>query len=243
METKKEIGMLVAMVILVGVNCSSSFGLAINEGFEYSTTTELYAAGWSHLYGSPGDMVMADSSVNNRLPRSGDYCLLAPGNKSPNIVQKTFFETSENNATVEFWLRMRTLSSLNAAYSYMSLFADNGNELHMRINPANGQLQYKLNGGTVTAAPGFLVNNQDEWSNKFTIDYDAEGDASVYLNDALQFTFEGAGGFSRIALGRSWATNSAIQSAYDDLSITYVPEPTTVALLSLGGLLIRKRRV
>jgi hypothetical protein len=199
------------------VNAADS---VITEGFEYSTTSDLYAAGWSHLYGSPGDMVMADSEYSSRLPRSGTYCLLAPGDKSPNVVQKTFFATSQNNATVEFWLRHRTASNLNAAYSWMSLYADDGASLYMKINPNNGNIIYNLNGSGDQASSAYLVNNQVEWSNKFTIVYDAQGDASAYHNESLICTFDGAGGFSKIALGRSWAVDSGRQSAYDDLSIT-----------------------
>ncbi len=207
-------------ICLCFVGFANAADTVITEGFEYSTTTELYAAGWSHLYGSPGDMVMADSSVNSRLPRSGAYCLLAPGPKSPNIIQKTFFGVGIANATVEFYLRHRTISGLNASYSWMRLIADDGTYIYLYFDQNTGSLLYKLNGGAQTVAPGYIVDSTEdtEFWNKFTIEY-VDGEASVYLNDQLQFIYPDAKNFSTIALGKSWSTNAAAQSAYDDLSI------------------------
>jgi len=241
---RKEIYIYFVALISVLV-CSIAHGELVTEGFEYSTTAELYTAGWSHIYGSPGDMVMANSATNSRLPRSGDYCLLAPGDKTPNVVEKTFFAGGAVNATVEFYLVHRTGSLLNAARSLMFLESDDGlSKMQLYFDQENGQLLYKLteNGtqGAQTAADGFLVNSTTTpviW-NKFTVAYDASGSATVYLNDALQFTFAGAKNFSKIALGRSWAASAAVQSAYDDLSIKVIAEPLVLERLPLDGVTV-----
>jgi hypothetical protein len=233
--------MVVAVVLSIAIaNVKSDF---IYEGFEYSTSSELYNAGWSHIFGSPGDMIMADSNYNSRLPRSGSYSLLSPGDKTPNVVEKTFFSEGVTDATVEFYLLHRPISNLNAARSLIYLRADDGSYMQLYINQANGNLLYKLNGGTQTSAIGSIIKAEENdglW-NKFTIDY-SSGAASVYLNDQLQFTWNDAHNFSSIAFGRSWTASSAVQSAYDDLSIEYVPEPVSALLLGCGAFFLRRRK-
>jgi len=224
----KKINVFVALISVVV--CSIAHGETVTEGFEYSTTAELYTAGWSHIYGSPGDMVMANSATNSRLPRSGDCCLLAPGDKTPNAVEKTFFAGGATNVNVEFYLVHRTGSLLNAARSLILLKSDDAQSaMKLYFSEVDGQLFYKLteNGteGAQTAAPGSLVNSKTVpvvW-NKVTIKYAASGSATVYLNDAEQFTFAGAKNFSTIVLGRSWGVNAGMQSAYDDLYIEVIP--------------------
>lgn len=228
------------VALLSVIFCSIAQGSMITEGFEYSTTAELYAAGWSQREGSPGDMVMADATTHNRLIRSGNYCLLAPGDKTPNAVEKTFFADGASNVIVAYYLMHRTGSNLNASYSQMFLESNDAQSvMQLYFNQSNGQLLYKLteNGieGACTIAPGALVNSTTTpvvW-NKFMIEY-ASGSATVYLNNEAQFTFPGAKNFSTIVLGRSWAENPGVQSAYDDLSISIIKraEPKAVPQLA-----------
>jgi hypothetical protein len=197
------------------------------EGFEYSTTAELYAAGWSQREGASNDVVMANSETNNRLPRSGETCLLAPGDKTPNQLEKTFFESGAVNATVEFYLLHRTMSNLNATRSLIKLESDDSQSvMQLYFSQVNASLLYRLteNGEEIihqAVAPGSLVNSTTVpviW-NKISIAYNALGSATVYLNDEEQFTFAGAENFSTLVLGRGWAESESAQSAYDDLSI------------------------
>ena len=215
----------------------------VAEGFEYSTTAELYAAGWSQREGATNDMVMANSETSQRLPRSGYYCLLAPGDKTPNQLEKTFFESGAVNATVEFYLLHRTMSNLNATRSLIKLESDDSlSVIQLYFSQTTGSLLYRLteNGEEIihqAVAPGSLVNSKTVpvvW-NKIGIAYDALGAATVYLNDEEQFTFAGAKNFSTLVLGRGWSENDAAQSAYDDLSIRVEPSSYTNWAASWGG--------
>ena len=220
----------------------------ITEGFEYTNTTELYDAGWSHLYGSEGDMDMTDVNDHKRLPRSGTYCLLAPSNHSPNIVQKTYFADGVTNATVEFYLMHRPISNLNSADSWIRLYADDDSYTYLKINSTDGSLIYDLNGAGEVTAPGDVTDHNSNgglW-NKFTFEYDATGSCVMSLNDEVQFTNSNAKNFSSIALGKSWNDDlRGRQSAYDDLSISVIPEPAALGLMGLGvgALLLRRRLV
>ncbi|AKJ65158.1 PEP-CTERM sorting domain-containing protein [Kiritimatiella glycovorans] len=239
---------MLALIVTGLITGAAHAGLITNitEGFEYTNTTELYDAGWSHLYGDQGDMVMADENVNNRLPRSGTYCLLAPSNHQPNIVQKTYFAGGVTNATVEFYLMHRNISYLNSADSWMRLYADDGTYMYLKINSSNGSLIYDLNGAGDVTAPDDVTDHDSNgglW-NKFTFEYDSEGTCVMSLNDDVQFTNANAKNFSKIALGKSWNDDlRGRQSAYDDLSISVIPEPAALGLMGLGVAALLLRRV
>ena len=73
-----------------------------------------------------------------------------------------------------------------------------------------------------------------------------EGDTITLLSGSLADTFESSGVINELTTGHAFAyaqtENPSLYTSVDQIVITSIPEPATLVLLGLGGLLLRRKK-
>ena len=85
----------------------------------------------------------------------------------------------------------------------------------------------------------FMVRT-DPWTN-FRIEFDCDTDTyDFYINGSLKLDDKAFSGFANEINRISWTNDRGYYAQIDNVSVT--PEPATMALLALGGLMIRRKK-
>lgn len=116
---------------------------------------------------------------------------------------------------------------------------------------------------TKLATWSFDTLNWDDWANRGTFNFtpvlnialaldgtgyslDLQGDTITLLSGSLSGTFASAGITNELTVGHAFAfaqtENPSLTASIDQIVITGIPEPATLALLGLGGLLLRRKK-
>jgi len=166
-----------------------------------------------------------------------------------------------NNATVSFFFKGRETSNFR---DYLSIGTDAANQLFFETNGANGVSIF--NNGTFGGGPGLTTNSAgaidfNAW-NHIALTLDSSNNQSVlYLNGFQTATSTWAAGetFNILQLGSRFgegvraSPNASIDEVriYDETldataiaNLSTIPEPSSIALLGLGGiaLILRRRK-
>jgi len=229
-----------------------------------NSRTGTYLAGASGVHGGNLDLANgAGTDAGRAVVMNGS----SSANAAESLNLPSFSASSASQFTIEMWIKPDSLASASGfqALYVTDAYAVNG-DFHYNLRNGN-ELQFALRGNsesiinltTAGAAAGI-------W-NQLVSTYDASaagGTIKMYVNGSLKSTQTGVGAVpfsigSPAALGR-WdggvpSDSRYFQGAMDEFALytsaltdsqvalhfASIPEPSIVALLGLGGLLLRRR--
>lgn len=205
----------------------------INANFEAGNAVQQDVPGWFDYVNDNGDVVQLESA-NAAIPEDTD------GTSWLNLVDNVSYiggprGVYQSFGTHELGATSYQINLTIGQRSDTSGFDDIIVELFYGSAPgANGSSPTSIG---LTAADSKTISGSDYFATSTT-----KGTASVQL--LLDAAAVGVGDTLWLSLktGDDWEGNPATQSLIDDIGVGAVPEPSSLALICLGGLSIIKRR-
>mgnify|MGYP006300105627 CR=1 FL=1 len=229
MKTRREFSMLSVIVLVMMVLSSVSFGVPITEGFEYDDLTAMGDNGWTYSEAT---------SLTTSPVAEGSKALFLDGDNK-HTAEKTFFASDQTDITVSFqWYTGSSV--MTSGDAGVILYDQAGTGIYIVRDVQSGDVKFRLGDDWLVGSFPNTDLNWDGW-NDVEVVYDAAGNADIFINGIEAMTDLAAGGFIKFQAFRNWSAHASRDVVIDDIQI--VPEPATVALLSLGCLFLRKRRV
>ncbi|MGC8551406.1 MAG: LamG domain-containing protein [Phycisphaerae bacterium] len=202
-------------------------------------------------------------------PGNADLNLTANGSTTspnPNSYVSTDLTGQINQSgSMVAWINMAALPSTTNSFFYIAGESQYGNDFDLQIQNDNLLYFYTEAGGHVVAPTAFTAADLNKWI-FVAATFTANSSRDLYINgqlvasntpgghslDSAAFNigestvFPGRwfnGGIDEVAVYNTQLSSTDIQQIYN--SASNVPEPTTLALLAIGGLglLLRRRRV
>ena len=211
--------------------CFACFANAdvFSEGFEYDDLTAMGDNGWTYS---------TATSLTTSPVAEGSKALFLDGDNK-HTAEKTFFSSDQTDITVSFQWYTGSYD-MTSADGGVILYDQAGTGVYIVRDAGGGFVKFRLGG---TWLPGSFPNTDLNWDgwNDVEVVYDAAGNADIFINGIEAMTDLAVNGFTKFQAFRNWSAHASRDVVIDDIQI--VPEPATVALLSLGCLFLRKRRV
>ncbi|MFI4910173.1 MAG: LamG-like jellyroll fold domain-containing protein [Sedimentisphaeraceae bacterium JB056] len=219
-------------------------------------------SGWvTDSYGSSNGTV---TSVNG-YPRYGDSVSpLASGNLALEFGQKqnsvdfgndADFQWSENaSKTVEFFVRRDGNGPDGSTTEFiMSKGYTSSGGWQMTFNRSAGSIRFQIQGETIESSSVFT---DSLWHHVAVTHAADSAHYDLYVDYELAGSLDGFGSGSvtsaafSVGKGYGWQDQRVFSGAIDEFRITdsvlstneFIPEPATIALFGLGGILIRRRK-
>jgi hypothetical protein len=229
----KVLGMVVA-VLAMAVTANGAF--TWSDGFE-SGDVSAWNGGWLANGGS-----VVTSGAGGLLPRTGNYmATLSAGTQGWGILDAYYPDDPMQGTFTGYMARSADLSP-SQIVGMVIWSADDGQSVAVQVTET-GAVRYRYGGGLVYTGD---ILEPGEWL-KVSMYSGPQGSlisindveyAATQTNKYWQHVFS----FNEFFIGSAWTNVGADQWYFDDFSI--VPEPTSIALLSLGVVsLLRRKKV
>ena len=256
----KKTAMIVA--VMTGLALSASAGLL--EGWDFDETSSGVALNAVANSGSLNS-VWNFGGANMATDGSGSFVLPGDGGKTTRKLPKK--GTANAQATVDAYLVPLTSSDTDTLEMTLSAWdltsATLGDAVNFKALDSTGVMVALLNlekDTATTARLRFAAANTSYRniavgltgsSTKISVDFNmAAGTSEYFLNDVSQYTFPGltyAGNIGGLLFTKggtkdvNWST-AASSVSIDSMGLSVVPEPATLGMLSVAGLLLWARR-
>lgn len=254
-----------SLVVLASAAHGAVFTTLLEDGF--SDGNALTAGGqtiWdqfnpsgNYLYDSTGEAKDVDDigwalNIKGHMNAGGVY------NQCGGIVSKQAFTLSQDTLRLSAAIKNITADNSNAKGDlYVSLMSSNtavtASDLMIRIDGWSNSGVHGLTVSANGATLGTGAHNQAVFSN-VVLDLDAT-DYTLYIDDMTTPVAQGAHGmvdtedlylgvyFKQTSWNYYYWLNGNVNGGYvDSVTVSQVPEPATVGLLSLGGAMVSLRR-
>lgn len=251
----KKTGMIVAA--LAGLTLSVSAGLLEGWDFDDSAGTALNGVANSGSLGSQwnfggagmatdgsGSFVLAGDggTTTRKVPKKGtvnadplnDLYATPLSGSDTYTIEMTFSAWDLTGATTGDGMNFKALDATGTMVALLQLEKDS--DTTARLRWASGNSSYRNYAVALTGS-----------STTISIDFNmADGTAEYFLNGGNEYTFSGqtyAGNIGNMTLVKNGTWSTAASSiAIDSMGLSVIPEPATLGLLSMTGLMLVVRR-
>lgn len=226
----------IATLAMVSMNASAA--TLITETFTYPDGSLVPNGGWVTHSGTVGDLVVTSGQALVQHGAPSEDVNVPFGSYSTGILTATFDMIVNDDTKIA-----------GGDYEYFAHFSDGGTfNFRARIDvvPATGGGDYRLGIASAASTAEAVVPVDFNYGQTVTVTLSHNldtGTSSLTVGANTVSGIAGAAGetMTAFALRQSDSSNNE-GILVDNLVITYVPEPTSLALVGLGGLLIARRR-
>lgn len=227
----------VGLSVLVMVSSAGAAFTPFADGFESYSAGTFPSANWTLLYNGTGT---ANQVVTDAIARSDSQSMFLQGRSGWAAEITHLVSDVPDTLRLTGSLYMGNSSSMTAAFG-MASPAGTWGTFWGRLYFASGDI-YAYNGGSASGRSLLTTYATNTWYD-MTVDYD-------FVNHRYGVTINGTdygasfilpdGKPDRIRL--SAGNGGTMNVWFDNVALSQVPEPATLALLAIGGLVILRRR-
>ncbi len=233
-------------LILVFMGSTGASTVYIDDDFESYADTAAMQAVWGAAGAgtldpanglSPTQSMAHPGGADNTFALAAD---LIPSDAEPVVLRGAMYDDGAGNKRFSIGLRSLSTFPLFEMGRYNSVL---GEDYMIRINTFPG-----LSPNWISIGAGGAVQGWHTWEAMFTgsditvtLDLGSDGTIDATYNDVLGGAYTTGLGVVRLG-GPSGLSSGGGGGNFDDIYLAQIPEPTTLALLTLGGLFLHRRR-